>query len=169
MGNFSSLGSGVESNCSGDPSVALNAGLDVAGAPTTLSAVDHVMNLVLAYGARVGAIDASWNQDKSAWIYDVQSSPDPLPGNSWVPSQIAAQSSCTLPNLASRSTIWVSVRANGAYGPRLWSDPATIRAVKKPNRPGAQSTAHPASQASTSDRMVFNPSLPPNHSPLSSS
>ena len=98
----------------------------MAGSPTPAPPVGQILNLVLTHGDHDGATDASWNRDKSAYSYEVQTSPDPMTATSWVPNQIAPQSSCTLETQPVGAKLWVRVRAIGTDGPGLWSDPACI-------------------------------------------
>lgn len=126
MDHYTALGACVQGASLGDPAFITAKGFDVAGAPMPAPEVSRVMNLVLTHGDHDGAVDASWNRDRSARSYEVQTSPDPMSATSWVPNQIAPRSSCTLGDLTSGSRTWVRVRAIGAGAPGEWSDPAVI-------------------------------------------
>jgi hypothetical protein len=126
MGNYSALGSCVESASLGDPAFIAGKGYDVASDPTPLPDVGRVTNLVLTHGDHDGLVDASWNRDRSARSYEVQTSTDPMSATSWVANQIATRSGCTINGQALGTKLWVRVRAIGTGDPGDWSDPAFI-------------------------------------------
>ena len=126
MANYDTLGSCVETASQGDPAVITKNGFDVAGTGTSAPPVGQVMNLVLTHGDTDGAVDVSWNRDKSAKSSEVQTSAEPMTAGSWVASQIATKSSCSLLNQTIGSKLWVRVRGHGKDGAGLWSDPAFI-------------------------------------------
>ena len=126
MGNYGALGACVQSASLGDAAFITAKGFDVASSPTPAPDVTRVMNLVLTHGDHDGLVDASWNRDRSARSYDVQTSSDPMSAASWVPNQIAPRSACTIGGQALGAKVWVRVRAIGAGDPGDWSDPAMI-------------------------------------------
>ena len=73
-----------------------------------------------------GLVDTSWNRDKSARSYEVQTSVEPMSVTSWTPNQIAPRSGCTISGQALGTKLWVRVRAIGGDLPGDWSDPAAI-------------------------------------------
>jgi hypothetical protein len=126
MGNYSALGSCVESASLGDPAFITAKGFDVASDPTSLPDVGRVTNLGLTHGDHDGTVDGAWNRDRSARSYEVQTSPDPMSATGWVTNQISTRSSCTIAGQTLGTKLWVRVRALGAGVPGDWSDAAAI-------------------------------------------
>jgi hypothetical protein len=126
LSKYGSLGSCVENKSLGDPAFIAAKGYDVAGTPTPAPPVGRITNLSLSHSDHDGAVDASWDRDRSAFSYEVQTSADPMTAISWVTNHISPRSTCTLSALTSASRIWVRVRAIGSGAPGEWSDPAAI-------------------------------------------
>ena len=126
MANYASLGASVQAASQGDPAFITAKGFDVANSGGSAPPVGQIMNLVLTHGDTDGLTDASWNRDKSAKTYEVQTSPQPMTDSTWVPNQIAAKSSCSIAGQTAGSKLWVRVRGIGKDGPGLWSEPASI-------------------------------------------
>jgi hypothetical protein len=126
IGKYTTLGASVESASLGDPAFITAKGFDVAGAPGSTPHVQQVLSLTLTHGDLDGSVDVSWHRDKSAKIYEVQTSPEPMSDKTWVPNQMAPKSSCTIAGQTAGTRLWVRVRAIGKDGPGLWSEPANI-------------------------------------------
>ena len=128
MEKYAGLGSFVEHAAiqANDPAIVTGCGYDLASERTPAPPVGQVLNLVLTRGDVDGAVDAGWDRDKSARSYEVQICLDPVTPTGWTTNQIAPQSSCSIHGQTAGSKLWVRVRAIGASGPGLWSDPAMI-------------------------------------------
>ena len=115
----------VEAASGGDQTKIESAGMAVRAPRTPTQVPGQIMNLVLTEGDFPGTLDAAWDPDRFARLYETQTSPDPMTESSWASKATSTKSSKTLDGLASGAKVWVRVRANGAAGPGPWSDPAT--------------------------------------------
>ncbi len=115
----------VDMTAAGDESKILSAGLSVRAAKTPQSVPGQVQNLSLTAGDNAGVLDAQWDSMGNAKSYEVQTSPEPMTGTSFVAADTVTKSSATLGGLTSGSRAWVRVRAINSAGKGAWSDPAT--------------------------------------------
>ena len=67
----------------------------------------------------------TWDPTTGAKSYEIQVSPDPYTGTSWVNKAPSTKSKSSLTGLTSGTRVWVRVRATGTGGQGAWSDPAT--------------------------------------------
>jgi len=126
MTHHAALGACVESASLGDPAFILAKGYEVAGDGPPAPPVGQVLELVLKHGPHDGTVRATWKYNRAARSTEVETSPDPMTDDSFVPNQIATKSSCTIRNQPIGSRLWVRARANGKDGPGDWSQPASI-------------------------------------------
>jgi hypothetical protein len=124
--NYTALGGSVQSFSLGDPAVITAKGFDVAATGTPLPPVGRPQNLVLTHGDHDGAVDVSWNRDKSSKTNDVFVSPDPVTPTSFAHHQSTNKSSCTILGQPIGSKLWVQVRGNDGNGPGDMSEAAHI-------------------------------------------
>ncbi len=115
----------VEAASGGDRTKFESAGMAVRADRTPSQVPGQILNLVLTEGDFPGTLDAAWDPDRFARLYEAQISPDPMTESGWVNKATSTKSSKTLDGLTSGSKVWVRVRANGAAGVGPWSDPAT--------------------------------------------
>ncbi len=114
---------GVTAN--GDESKILSAGLSVRAAKTPQTVPGQVQNLSLTAGDNAGVLDAQWDSMGCVKSFEVQISPEPMTGTSFVTADTVTKSSTTLGGLTSGSRVWARVRAINSAGKGAWSDVAT--------------------------------------------
>lgn len=126
IGKHTTLGSCVQTKArkANDPGIVTKAGFDLASDRVTKASAGRVINLSLSWGDHSGTVDAHWNRDASAKVYEVQANTGP--SGAYVTLMQPSKSSCTLTGLTSGSTVSVRVRAIGPGEPGEWSQLATI-------------------------------------------
>jgi hypothetical protein len=118
------LASYVEAASAGDEIKIQSAGMNVRGPAVAVGTPDQVTNLALTGGDADGELDAQWDAVNGARSYEIQTSPDPTNGTSWVNRPSVTKSRVTLNGFTSGVRIWVRVRAIGSAGHGNWSEPA---------------------------------------------
>ena len=109
-----------------DPAAVIqSAGFGVKSAGGTSQVPDMVSNLSITAGDNAGELDLQWDPANGAKTYDVQISPDPVTGTSWIPQKSVTKSKTVVLGLTSGSKMWVRVRGVGPGGTGAWSDTAT--------------------------------------------
>jgi hypothetical protein len=109
-----------------DPTAVIESAGFSARSPKTPSGVpDVVANLSITAGDNAGELDLQWDPANGAKTYDVQLSPDPITGTSWLPQPSVSKSKAVILGLTSGAKMWARVRGVGAGGIGAWSDVAT--------------------------------------------
>jgi len=114
----------VDLTANGDEVKILSAGMQVRAAAAPVGVPAQPASLALTGGDAEGELDAQWDGVNGAKSYELQLSPDPITGSSWVAHGAVTKSKAALTGLASGARMWARVRAVGAAGPGAWSDPA---------------------------------------------
>jgi len=118
-------GTYVENTSAGDAVKILSAGMEVRDEPAPPAPLPAPQNFIAIAGANEGDIHLDWDTVKKAKSYELQRSPDPITGTSWIAAGTVTKSKATISGLSSGTKNWFRVRAIGATGPGPWSDPAT--------------------------------------------
>lgn len=85
----------------------------------------QVANLSLSAGDNAGSLDVHWDAMSGAKSFEVQASPDPMTGTSFVTADTLTNSKTTLTGFTSGARLWLRVRAINSAGKGPWSDVAT--------------------------------------------
>ncbi|PAW87126.1 MAG: hypothetical protein B9S33_06775 [Pedosphaera sp. Tous-C6FEB] len=125
---MNSLANYVEETTLGDTAKIENAGMSTRAPKTPTTSLPAPGNLSSTAGDEEGELDLVWDPVPKAKGYEVQTSPDPVTGTSWVFAETSSASRTSLTGLPSGSKVWVRVRALGPKKIKSpWSDPAVKR------------------------------------------
>jgi hypothetical protein len=126
MSHHAALGACVQSASLGAPAFIVAKGYEVAGDVPPAPPVGRLLELILSHGPHDGTVRASWKYNRSARSTEIQTSPDPMTDDSFVPNQIVTKSSCIIRKQPVGSRLHVRARTHGKDGPGDWSQPASI-------------------------------------------
>ncbi len=125
IASLTQLGGYVEAASAGDEAKIQSAGMGVRAGRTPATVPDPVANLSITAGDNAGELDLQWDPANGAKTYEVQLSPDPVTGTSWVAQPSVTKSKAIILGLTSGARMWARVRAVGPGGIGAWSDVAT--------------------------------------------
>jgi hypothetical protein len=122
---YAMWGSYVEIASGDDRAIAESSGFElVTDEPAPLPPLEKPGSVTASTGANDTEMDVSWDSDPTASAFEVQTSPDPINGSSWVHGATVAASQVTITGLPQMAKRWARVRGirGGVAGP--WSDPS---------------------------------------------
>lgn len=102
--------------------------MSVKGKPTDRPAPERIEGLDLTPSDTDGALDAQWDADDDATMYDVETNDDPDNAATWKHHCACTDSHQLITGLTSGARVWVRVRGRNAAGAGPWSDVAVRRA-----------------------------------------
>ena len=108
----------------GNPSIILQAGLDMAQPAGPSPTMTKVLSVTLTAGEMDGTGRVNWKAETGAYYYDVQVSANPNDAASWVTYDSPTSVGLMLAGLPSGQKRWVRVRAVNPVNKGPWSDPA---------------------------------------------
>ena len=124
--DYKELGSYVAKTATTETQVT-SAAMEVKAKAVPKAVPDRIEGLEVTPGDQENSLDAQWDPDEDADMYDVETNDDPDNATTWKHVCACTNSRETLPNLTSGARVWVRVRGRNAAGPGAWSDPAVRR------------------------------------------